>query len=195
MLGAVHRARRRQLCSRSPIVPYSLSKNCWQIEPIGSPLVTVLFTKGMIAADFLGDRTGIRIGHVLPNGPQQEAVGLFFLAAIALKLPATSTARSWPARDAARSDAEWSWALPASLTVDPAETAADITPEVPTSVIYADHSRPVRSGNADQTTSTGVLSAPIEPTQTGRVPLEWLAGVASLGKLLSVRRSHGEGRL
>src|SRR5712671_2191550 len=67
---------------------------------IGSPLVTVLFTKGMIAADFLGDRTGIRIGHVLPNGPQQEAVGLFFLAAIALKLPATSTARSWPARDA-----------------------------------------------------------------------------------------------
>src|SRR5712671_2601239 len=49
---------------------------------IGSPLVTVLFTKGMIAADFLGDRTGIRIGHVLPNGPQQEAVGLFFLAAL-----------------------------------------------------------------------------------------------------------------
>ena len=45
----------------------------------------VLFTKGMIAADFLGDRTGIRIGRVLPNGPQQEAVGLFFLAAIALK--------------------------------------------------------------------------------------------------------------
>ncbi len=65
-----------------------------------------MFTKGMIAADFLGDRTGIRIGHVLPNGPQQEAVGLFFLAAIALKLPATSTARSWPARDAARSDAD-----------------------------------------------------------------------------------------
>ena len=28
----------------------------------------------------------------------------------------------------------------------------------------------------------GVLSAPIEPTQTGRVPLEWLAGVASLDK-------------
>ena len=75
-------------------------------------------------------------------------------------------------------DGEWSWALPDSLAIDPAETVADITPEVPTSVIYADHSRPVRSGNADQTTSTGVLSAPIEPTQTGRVPLEWLAGVA-----------------
>src|SRR5258708_14065753 len=60
----------------------------------------------MIAADFLGDRTGIRIGHVLPNGPQQEAVGLFFLAAIAVKLPAPCTARSWPARDAARSDAD-----------------------------------------------------------------------------------------
>jgi len=98
-------------------------------------------------------------------------------------------------RDGFGRGGEWSWALPASLTVDPAETAADITPEVPTSVIYADHSRPVRSGNADQTTSTGVLSAPIEPTQTGRVPLEWLAGVASLGKLLSVRHSHGEGRL
>src|SRR5712671_4836394 len=59
---------RRQLCSRSPIVPYSLSKNCWQIEPIGSPLVTVLFTKGMIAADFLGDPTGTRIGPAIPNG-------------------------------------------------------------------------------------------------------------------------------
>ncbi len=71
--------------------------------------------------------------------------------------------------------------MPASLTVDTAETAVDITPEVPTSVIYADHSRPVRSGNADQTTSsTGMLSAPIEPTQTDRVRLEWLAEVASL---------------
>jgi hypothetical protein len=28
------------------------------IEPIGSPLVSVSFTKGMIAADFLGDPTG-----------------------------------------------------------------------------------------------------------------------------------------
>jgi hypothetical protein len=27
-------------------------------EPIGSPLVRVLFTNGMIAADFLGDPTG-----------------------------------------------------------------------------------------------------------------------------------------
>ena len=77
-------------------------------------------------------------------------------------------------------DGRWSWALPTA-----SETAsADHPPEVPTSVAYAEnHSRPVRSGNADQTTSTGVLSAPIEPTQTGRVPLEWLAGVASLGRL------------
>jgi hypothetical protein len=43
---------------------------------------------------------------------------------------------------------EWSWELPTIRTVQPAEMAADITPEVPTSVIYADHSRPVRSGNA-----------------------------------------------
>ena len=62
-------------------------------------------------------------------------------------------------RDGLGRDGEWSWALPASLAVDPAETAADVTSEVPTSVIYADHSRPVQSGNADQTTSTGVLSA------------------------------------
>src|SRR5882757_2668686 len=34
-------------------------------EPIGSPLVTVLFTKGMIAADFLGDPTGNRVGHAI----------------------------------------------------------------------------------------------------------------------------------
>jgi hypothetical protein len=51
-------------------------------------------------------------------------------------------------RDGFGRDGEWSWAFPASFTVDTAETAADITPEMPTSVIYADHSRPVRSGNA-----------------------------------------------
>jgi hypothetical protein len=43
-----------------------------------------------------------------------------------------------------------SWAFVDSLTIDPAETVADITPEVPTSVIYADHSRPERSGNPDR---------------------------------------------
>ena len=32
--------------------------NDFGAEPIGSPLVRVLFTKGMIAADFLGDPTG-----------------------------------------------------------------------------------------------------------------------------------------
>jgi hypothetical protein len=37
------------------------------IEPVGSPLVSVSFTKGMIAADFLGDPTGTRIGHALSN--------------------------------------------------------------------------------------------------------------------------------
>ena len=56
--------------------------------------------------------------------------------------------------------------MPASLTVDTAETAADITPEVPTSVIYADHSRPVRSGNVDQVhdiTQADALLALVEP--------------------------------
>jgi hypothetical protein len=68
-----------------------------------------------------------------------------------------------------------------SLTIDPAETVADITPQVPTSVIYADHSRPERSGNPDQTKSAGVVSTSIQPMPIRRVPLEWLAGVASPG--------------
>jgi hypothetical protein len=32
-------------------------------EPIGSPLVRVLFTNGMIAGDFWANPTGYRIGH------------------------------------------------------------------------------------------------------------------------------------
>jgi hypothetical protein len=74
-----------------------------------------------------------------------------------------------------------SWAFVDSLTIDPAETVADITPQVPTSVIYADHSRPERSGNPDQTKSAGVVSTSIQPMPIRRVPLEWLAGVASPG--------------
>jgi hypothetical protein len=35
--------------------------------PIGSPLVRLSLTKGMIAADFLGDPTDTRVGHALPN--------------------------------------------------------------------------------------------------------------------------------
>jgi hypothetical protein len=70
-------------------------------EPIGSPLVRVLFTKGMIAADFLGDPTGTGLDmpsqtHRASGGLKQEAVGLFFLAAIALRVPVASTAaRRW----------------------------------------------------------------------------------------------------
>src|SRR5258705_10262522 len=41
-----------------------------------------------------------------PKRTAAGSCGPFLLAAIALKLPATSTARSWPARDAARSDAD-----------------------------------------------------------------------------------------
>ena len=43
-------------------------------------------------------------------------------------------------------DGEWSWGLPTIRTVKPAEMAADLAPKVPALVIYADHSRPVRSG-------------------------------------------------
>ena len=48
----------------------------------------VLFTKGMIPADFLGDPTGIRIGHALPNAPcewrtHSRKLWALFLAAIA----------------------------------------------------------------------------------------------------------------
>jgi len=60
-----------------PIVPYSLSKNCWQIDhrkPAGDGFVT----KGMIAADFLATGRVFGLDMSSPNGPQQEAVGLFF---------------------------------------------------------------------------------------------------------------------
>src|SRR5436190_14984850 len=39
------------------------------IEPIGSPLVRVLFTKGMICRGFSGRPDEYRIGHALPNAP------------------------------------------------------------------------------------------------------------------------------
>src|SRR5882757_9192353 len=61
-------------------------------EPIGSPLMRVLFTKGMIAADFLGDPTGIRIGHALPNGPTAGSCGPFLFGCNSAQLPVTSTA-------------------------------------------------------------------------------------------------------
>jgi len=92
-------------------------------------------------------------------------------------------------RDGFGRGGEWSWALPASLTVDPAETAADITPEVPTSVIYADHSRPVRSGNADQTTSTGVLDTPPQTIATTRDTYP-PAFLGPFGKSLTVFRAE-----
>ena len=76
-------------------------------------------------------------------------------------------------RDGFGRGGEWSWALPASLTVDPAETAADITPEVPTSVIYADHSRPDDHDLlADHAQDDRLKGAP--------VLLEWIRGVARL---------------
>ena len=50
-------------------------------------------------------------------------------------------------------DGRWSWALPTASGT----ASADHPPEVPTSVAYAEnHSRPVQSGNANQTTATGV---------------------------------------
>jgi hypothetical protein len=43
-------------------------------EPIGSPLVRVLFTKGMIARGFSGRPDGYRIGHGLSNAPCEGAL-------------------------------------------------------------------------------------------------------------------------
>ena len=75
--------------------------NARQIEALASPLVRVSLTDGMIAADFLGDPTGTGLDMPSQTDRQQEAMGLFFLAAIAPKLPVTSTAaKSWTARDA-----------------------------------------------------------------------------------------------
>jgi hypothetical protein len=42
-------------------------------EPIGSPLVRVLFTKGMIAADFLGDTTGTGLDMPSQNAPSERS--------------------------------------------------------------------------------------------------------------------------
>src|SRR5712671_5527125 len=44
---------------------------------IDDPPVSVSLTDGMIAADFLRDPTGIRIGHALPNGPTAGSCGPF----------------------------------------------------------------------------------------------------------------------
>src|SRR5436305_13680782 len=62
------------------------------IDPVGSPLVRVLFTKRMIAADFLGDPTGTELDmpsqtHRASGGLTAGSLGLFFLAAIALRVP------------------------------------------------------------------------------------------------------------
>jgi hypothetical protein len=45
-------------CSAFSVNHHIENINQFLPEPIGSPLVRVLFTKGMIAADFLGDPTG-----------------------------------------------------------------------------------------------------------------------------------------
>jgi hypothetical protein len=75
------------------------------IDPVGSPLVRVSFTKGMICRGFSGpahDR--YRIGHALPNAPcdwrtDSRNLWAFLFAAIALTVPVASTAaRRWPAR-------------------------------------------------------------------------------------------------
>jgi hypothetical protein len=79
------------------------------------------------------------------------------------------------------------WALPTSLSVDTAETAADITPEVPTSVIYADHSRPCGAA-----TSIRRVHGPAERADqadaAGRIPLEWSFFLADLKVFASVTR-------
>jgi len=87
--------------------------------------VRVLFTKGMIAADFWR-ADGYRIGHALSTRVRTDSrlVGLFFLAAIALRVPVVSkAARSWRAR-----------AIPTS----PAAQATSI------SIVHRVHRRPAR---------------------------------------------------
>jgi hypothetical protein len=60
----MHKSLRRALISLSPARCIPVDTQTAPIlkhffpEPIGSPLMTVSFTKGMIAADFLGDPTG-----------------------------------------------------------------------------------------------------------------------------------------
>src|SRR5882724_58428 len=49
----------------------------FDFQVLASPLVRVSLTDGMIAAHFLRDPTGIRIGHALPNGPTAGSCGPF----------------------------------------------------------------------------------------------------------------------
>jgi hypothetical protein len=76
-------------------------------------------------------------------------------------------------RDGFGRGGEWSWALPAGFSTAPAETAVDITPKVPASVIYADHSRPDdRDRLPDHGAGDGLQGDP--------VLLVWIRGVARL---------------
>jgi hypothetical protein len=49
--------------------------NLFPADAIGSPLVRVLFTKGMIAADFLGDTTGTGLDMPSQTHRQNEVGG------------------------------------------------------------------------------------------------------------------------
>src|SRR5258708_4121690 len=79
--GASARTRQRQLRrpALAPTVHPAFTQhtqiiNQFSPEPIGSPLVRVLFTKGMIAADFLGDPTGT--GLYMPSQTHRASGGL-----------------------------------------------------------------------------------------------------------------------
>ena len=87
-------------------------------------------------------------------------------------------ASAFPSFAAAPIDGEWSWALLDSLTIDPAETVADITPQV-RHLCGPFTTRAERQPRSDK--SAGVVSTSIQPMPIRRVPLEWLAGVASPG--------------
>ena len=85
--------------------------------------------------------------------------------------------------------------MPTTSKTKAIETALDPAAKKAAMVVYAEtHSRPVQSGNANQTTAPGVVRTSIEPTPMRRVPLEWLTGVASLDRLRgALRRSRHRG--
>ena len=70
-----------------------------QGEPIGSPLVRLLLTKGMIAADFLGDPTGTRVGHAIWRCPGEvetsNASDPLQEDRVALQTVVSAMVRSW----------------------------------------------------------------------------------------------------
>ena len=126
----------------------------------------VSLTKGMIAADFLGDPTGVGLFFLAAIAAVELFLQRVFVhgavAVVALEVKARAAdllgqhqqIKHFGARRRVFASVRFE---PAPVVMGDGTASADHPPEVPTSVAYAEnHSRPVQSGNANQTTAPGV---------------------------------------